>query len=270
MKIVTLVENTTDIDSELNTVHGLSLYIETQEHKILFDVGPDDTLFVNAEKLNIDLTEIDTVIISHGHYDHGGALEKFLNINKKAVVYIQQCAFDEHLARQEGKDDIDISIDVKLQKHDQVRLLNGDEKLDDELMLFTVDTPDKFYSSANDLLYSKCGDEVKKDDFLHEQNLIISEQCKVLTMGCAHKGVINIMEYAKKYNPEVCIGGFHLFNPDKGTTVPKEELDAIAEELAKLDVQFYTCHCTGIEAYEYLSERVENLHYMSAGTILII
>ena len=75
MKITALVENTTN--QGWRTVHGLSLYIETPGHKILFDVGPDDTLFANAERAGVDLAAVDTAIISHGHSDHGGALKKF-------------------------------------------------------------------------------------------------------------------------------------------------------------------------------------------------
>lgn len=94
MKITALVENETK--GELKSKHGLSLYIETPKHKILFDVGPDKTLFENAEKRNIDLSRVDTVIISHGHIDHGGALKQFLKINSTAKIYIQRKAFEKH------------------------------------------------------------------------------------------------------------------------------------------------------------------------------
>ena len=82
MKITALVENTAK--EKLKAKHGLSLYIETKKHKILFDLGPDDTLFENARVCGIDLSKVDIVIISHGHMDHGGALSKFLAINKEA------------------------------------------------------------------------------------------------------------------------------------------------------------------------------------------
>ena len=68
MRITSLVENTTK--SELKTKHGLSLYIETKSHKILFDLGSDSTLFENAMKRNIDISKVETVIISHLHFDH--------------------------------------------------------------------------------------------------------------------------------------------------------------------------------------------------------
>ena len=84
MRIVPLVENTTK--SELKAKHWLSLYIETKLHKILFDLGSDNTLFENAVKRNIDISKVDTVIISHGHFDHGGALKKFLDVNSSANI----------------------------------------------------------------------------------------------------------------------------------------------------------------------------------------
>ena len=71
MKITALVENKSSC--ELAAVHGLSLYIETDRHKLLFDLGPDDTLLKNAQKRDIDLRQADTVVLSHGHSDHGGA-----------------------------------------------------------------------------------------------------------------------------------------------------------------------------------------------------
>lgn len=72
MKITALVENETK--GELKGKHGLALYIETTKHKILFDLGPDQTLFDHAKVRGMDLGLVDCAIISHGHFDHGGAL----------------------------------------------------------------------------------------------------------------------------------------------------------------------------------------------------
>lgn len=90
MKITVLVENTSDF---LPTRHGLSLYIETELHKILFDMGPDETFLQNAETLGIDLSAADIAFLSHGHYDHGGGLAAFLEINHTAKVYLQKARF---------------------------------------------------------------------------------------------------------------------------------------------------------------------------------
>ncbi|MCL2492675.1 MAG: MBL fold metallo-hydrolase [Clostridiales bacterium] len=262
MKITALVENRSDCG--LKTKHGLSLYVETPEHRILFDVGPDDTLFENSETRGVDLSTIDTMILSHGHYDHGGALEKFLEVNHTAKVYAQRKAFEKHYAKNPAVKDI--SIDPDLRTNAQVVLLDGDYTIDNELTLFTVSNTEKCHSGANDVLYSETG----QDDFSHEQNLMILGGVPVLIMGCGHTGVVNILEKAAAYKPRVCVGGYHLFNPDTGATVPKTLLDDIAREMAKYDIRYYTCHCTGTEAYAYLAERLPEMHYLACGDMIEI
>lgn len=264
MRITSLVENYTK--SELKAKHGLSFYIETKTHKILFDLGSDNTLFENAIKRNIDISKIDTVIISHGHVDHGGALKKFLSVNSSAIIYVQKDAFESHYSKTLCFK-IPVGIDNKLKSNERIILLDGDYKIDDELSLFTVNETNKLYSPVNNALYQ--GN--KKDTFRHEQNLIISENQIALIMGCGHAGVVNIMNKAKKYHPSLCIGGFHLFNPITRKTVSKELLNGIVTELQNYkDIEFYTCHCTGKKAYHYLSEKMSNLNYMSCGDIIEI
>lgn len=264
MKITSLVENTTK--SELKAKHGLSFYIETKSHKVLFDLGPDNTLFENAAKKGIDISQVDTVIISHGHIDHGGALNKFLDVNSLAKIYVQKEAFEPHYSKTLFFK-IPVGIDDKLRSHSQIILLDGNYKIDDELSLFICDKMDKCYSSVNNQLYDKNG----KDTFRHEQNLIISENQEVLIMGCGHAGVVNIMEVAEKYHPCVCIGGFHLFNPITKKSVSKELLNSIARELTEYkNTEFYTCHCTGEQAFHHLRKQIENIHYMSCGETIEI
>ena len=83
MKLYTLLENTS-YDADLHTEHGLSLYLEACGHKILFDAGQTDAFAYNAKLLGVDLSAADIAILSHGHYDHGGGLKRFLDINTKA------------------------------------------------------------------------------------------------------------------------------------------------------------------------------------------
>ncbi|MFV0381204.1 MAG: MBL fold metallo-hydrolase, partial [Breznakia sp.] len=218
MKIIALVENTTK--SELKAKHGLSLYIETLNHKILFDLGSDDTLFKNAKKRNIDISKVDVVVISHGHADHGGALDKFLAVNNTAKIYVQRKAFEPYYSKI-AFFKIRIGLDASLKKSNQIVLVDGDYKIDDELILLTVSHKKRFYSPANNVLFGKDG----KDDFSHEQNLIINEDVSSLIMGCGHSGVVNIMEKAKTYSPTLCVGGYHLFNPMSRKTVSTKLLD---------------------------------------------
>ena len=259
MKITALVENKSGC--ELAAVHGLSLYIETERHKLLFDLGPDDTLLKNAEKRGIDLSQVDTVIISHGHADHGGALAAFLKVNHTAKIYIQRRAFEKHFSRSLGFVKVPIGLDRKLVDHPQIILLDGEYRIDEELLLFTVTDATKYHSTANDTLY----DEKGPDAFAHEQDLLIFGNRNVLVMGCGHCGVVNILERAREYRPQLCIGGYHLMIPITKKAVPEKLLEGIANELRQYDMDFYTCHCTGEEAYQYLSRRVPRMHYLSCG-----
>ncbi|MBD5153845.1 MAG: MBL fold metallo-hydrolase [Oscillibacter sp.] len=264
MKITALVENKSNC--ELTPVHGLALYIETEKHKLLFDLGPDDTLLKNAEKRGIDLAQVDTVVISHGHFDHGGALAAFLKVNHTAKIYVQRRAFEKHFSKSLGFLKVPIGLDRKLADHPQIVLTDGDYQIDEELRLFTVTDTSKLHSTANDTLY----DENGKDGFAHEQDLMIFGEKNALIMGCGHCGVVNILERAKEYRPQICVGGYHLMIPVTKKSVPKEILDGISEELKKYGMDFYTCHCTGEEAFQYLSARVPRMRYLSCGEELVI
>ena len=258
MKITVLAENKPN--GKIIGVHGLSFYIETPRHKLLFDLGPDKTIFHNSKTLGIDLASVDTVVISHGHYDHGGALKQFLEINHTAKVYIQRKAFQKHYAKTLFLK-TNIGLDSGLMNHPQIVLVDGDFDIDDELKLFVVTDTSKCYSNANDSLYA----EKEKDRFLHEQNLIIFGDVNVLLMGCGHVGVVNVMEKAAQYQPKICIGGYHLFNPTTKKTVSAKLLEEIAGELSRHDVRYYTCHCTGVPAFRFLSERVGDIIYFACG-----
>ena len=97
MLIKTLVENTA-ISKDFGSEHGLSLYIETKKHKILFDVGASELFLQNAKKLGVNIADVDFLVISHGHYDHGGGLKTFLKENTKAEVFLHRLAFEKHYA----------------------------------------------------------------------------------------------------------------------------------------------------------------------------
>jgi len=157
-------------------------------------------------------------------------------------------------------------LDRKLMEHPQVVLVDGERWIDEELLLFTVADRSRFHSAANDTLY----DEFGRDSFAHEQNLIIFGEKNVLIMGCGHCGVVNILERAREYQPQVCVGGYHLSVPATKWTVPEDVLKGIARELQKYDMDFYTCHCTGEKAFEYLSARVPRMRYFSCGECLVV
>ncbi|RVU54383.1 MBL fold metallo-hydrolase [Anaerosphaera multitolerans] len=268
MKIITLVENTSKIEN-LKAKHGLSFYIETKMHKILFDLGPDNTFFLNAEKLNVDISEVDTVIISHGHYDHGGGLKTFLENNVKAKIYINKNAFAPHYVKSTDSNKY-IGLKKEFEKNERMVFVGDSLEIDEELFLFS-DVEGQFKTKSNSVLLKEDG---REDDFIHEQNLIIREQGRnILFTGCSHRGITNIVKAALKHveKIDVVIGGFHLFSASNKVTEPSEVVDKLAAELNELDSKFYTCHCTGDQAFKEMKKVMEDkLDYIATGDVLEI
>ena len=262
MKITVLAENTPFSD-EFNTEHGLSLYIETEKHKILFDTGQTELFAENAEKLGIDLRDVDFAVISHGHYDHSGGLKKFLELNTSAPVYLSSHAFEPHYSGLEKY----IGMDTSLEKNERLIFTDNFLKIDDDLMLFSCNDKEKLFPLDSAGWYMKSGDELSPDNFIHEQYLMITENGRnILISGCSHKGILNIAHW---FSPDVLIGGFHFMKLDVDTT-DCEKLESSAKILENTGIDFYTCHCTGTAQYEFLKKHINKLHYISCGQEITI
>ena len=270
MIVKTLVEDSS-VSENFEHEHGLSLFIETLNRKILFDLGKSGLFLKNAEKMGVSISNIDTVIISHGHSDHGGGLLDFLNVNNKAKIYIHKDGFKPHFSVHPSGEIRDISLKSELSSNPQIVLTNGNLKIDDELELFSNIETKQFCSNSNKSLLMQKDSKQVEDNFEHEQNLIITEDEKcVLVAGCAHKGIVNILDKYIKIKgkaPNTAIGGFHLSRPSAGTSEPIELIDAVAQSLMKYNTQYYTCHCTGKTAFTRLSEKMHNqVQYLAAGS----
>ena len=273
MRIFTLMEDTACAPDYV-CEHGLSFYIETNGRKLLFDMGQTDLFLKNAETLGIDLSAVDTAFVSHGHYDHGGGLAAFLNINDHAPVYVHEKAFEPHFSRKpEGIKDI--GLDNALATGPRLRRISGVTEIDERLTLFSDITGADCVPAGNRTLYERENGQYVPDRFLHEQSLIVREGDKaVLFTGCAHRGVINICARAKELlgrDPDVVVGGMHLFSPSTGKSEPDERIRAVATRLADTSSRYYTCHCTGPHAYDVLRETLAGrIAFLSAGSIIEI
>lgn len=263
MKITELTENTTKKDN-INTEHGLSLYIESMGKKILFDMGQSNLFEENAKALGIDLAEVDIAILSHGHYDHGGGLKRFLELNGKAPVYIHEKAFGCHFSGTEKY----IGLNPELTDSPRIVYTKDKEIISEGLTLITCNGYEARHSLSNENMNVKTENGFKSDIFEHEQYLIIDENGKrTVISGCSHKGVLNITEWL---SPDILVGGFHFKNVEM-TDNGKEKLTNVATELLKHKTKFYTCHCTGTEQYEFMKDIMgENLRYLGCGEELMI
>ena len=275
MHITTLIENT-EGSSGCMTAHGLSFYIETAKHRILMDAGPSGRFLKNAEQLGIDLAAVDLAVLSHGHYDHSGGMLPFTELNPRAAIYVQD-SFDGDYYGADLMEDGSlkyryIGVAPELAAHPQIKRIHGDVTIDEELRLFTVDQRNYPLPSSNRTILVKDGDSYVQDPFRHEQCLVITENGRnVLFSGCAHNGILSILdEYKRKFGnePDAVISGFHLMKMDGSDFSEQElqEISEIAETLEARNTVFYTCHCTGVPAYERMKEIMgEKLRYVHSG-----
>ena len=264
MKITSLLENTTRREDML-TEHGLSLYIEAGAHKILFDMGQTEAFYENAKTLGIDLSAVDFAVLSHGHYDHGGGLAKFLEVNSRAPVYMLREAFLPH-CNAKGKY---IGLDTSLEENPRIIFTDNicDEfSIAEDITLFSCNSRKPCAEIDSCGLTELRGGVLSPDKFRHEQYLQIEnvgEEAKcVLISGCSHKGILNIVSW---FAPDVIVGGFHFSKKPLD-----ENLAAMAKALGKYETEYYTCHCTGEEQFAFMREKMENLHYLACGDTLEI
>ena len=273
MRISVLAENTA-LSREFKAVHGICLYIETGDRKILFDLGPRKVFLKNAASLGINITDADTVIISHGHGDHGGGLKAFLEANGRAKIYIHKRAFEKFYTRIGGIP-MYIGLDSSLKDNPRIAFTGGVLEIERDLLLFSGVSGMEYFPNTNDALQVKKNGNFVRDDFAHEQNLIICEGDKrVLIGGCAHNGIINIQntgeEILGKRITHV-ISGFHLFNPATRETESNGFISGLAAELLKKETIYYTCHCTGVNPYGILKRIMsEKINYISTGQVFEI
>lgn len=273
--IKSLIEDTS-VSNDFVKEHGLSLYIETKGIKILFDVGKSGLFAENARKLNVDISDIDYLIISHGHYDHGGGLGMFLSINSKAKVFIHKNAFDNFYSfRENGKIDY-IGLNKELKQHKQIMYTSDNHFITTDIQLFMQNDRVKEVSlpPGNNSLFILDKYQVTKDSFNHEQNMIIKEEDKfILFTGCAHKGIINIIEkfkILKDTSPDYVIGGFHL-SAGLLSEYNNKYIQRVSNYLGDTNTKYYTCHCTGIENYYTLMSSLgDNISYLSGGSVITI
>lgn len=257
MKITALLENTTKRE-DMEIEHGLSLYIETDTYKILFDMGQTDLFAKNAATLGVDLAKVDFGILSHGHYDHGGGLKTFLSLNTTAPVYMSPFAFEPHFNATDNYIGLDTSLQTTEVESRRIRSIDDAVTLAPGLTLFSCNSRSLAYPMEHSGLTVSEGKSHVPDDFRHEVYLLVEENHKkILISGCSHKGILNIMEW---FSPDILVGGFHFMKIQPG-----EALDEAARQLNRYSARYYTGHCTGECQFDYLKERMENLEYLWCG-----
>ena len=262
MKLWTLIENTT-CHADLVCEHGLSLYIEANGQRILFDAGQTGAFADNAEKMRVDLSKVDLCILSHGHYDHGGGIKRFLEVNDHAKVYVSRHAFGDYYNAEEKY----IGLDWELLSEERIVFVGDHMTLSDTLSLHTCEKFPQPYFTDPYGMQVKRRNALEADDFRHEMYLLIREgERRIIVSGCSHKGALNVKTW---FAPDVLIGGFHLMklDPEKEAT----RLKFTAMELMKKETVYYTGHCTGNTQYDALKTHMgDRLQRLTTGAVFEI
>lgn len=280
MKIVTLIENEISEDQvKLKTESGLSLYVETGNKKILFDTGSSGAFAENADRLGVDISKVDMVIVSHAHYDHTGGLEKFFQLNSFAKVYINEQAKGSYFYKLFFlKKYIGTNHNTLKTYAERFVFVNNELRISDNIKIVTnIIKKHKLPSDSKHFMAQK-NNVLIPDDFSHEQILVITENQNLYVFtGCSHNGIVNMVESVKdmvKGKRMNVIGGFHMYNPiTKGLSEKKEDVIHIAELLnnnKNID-KIATGHCTGKDAFgllkNVLGEKLVNLNTGSSITM---
>ncbi|MBR5938211.1 MAG: MBL fold metallo-hydrolase [Clostridiales bacterium] len=259
MKVTVLSENKSR--PGFLSEHGLSLYIETERHKILFDFGAGSNFLSNAEKLGIDLGKVDVAFLSHGHYDHGGGLLSFLDVNKIANIYMNELVFEPHYNGQNKY----IGLDETLDGHPRFIKVRDDITIDPELSFVKIGRLVKSIDTHGQKV--KRGKILEKEKYEHEMYLMIKEGYKTyLISGCTHKGLINLV-HAFRFN--AFVGGLHLmkYDPIWDEDLLLEAVKAMKDSCA----EYYSCHCTGEEQFQFLKDELKDkVHDLICGQSITI
>lgn len=272
MIVKVLVENNDgkDICGE----HGLCLYVEYKNKKYLIDSGSSDLFYTNALKMGVDIKDVDMAFLSHAHYDHSGGYLKFFEVNKNAKVYLQKSAKINEFYKitSDAKKYIGIPKGILENNEKRFEFVDGMKQIDDGIYVLNHTSSKVIDRAKRSHMCVVKNDEVLFDDFSHEQIIIFEEEDGLVCFNsCSHCGVDVAIEEIKEAfkNKEIkaYFGGFHMMGLSgvSSCSYNKSEVFDVAYKIKEMsNCKFYSGHCTGFVAYnwleEVLKERIERFY----------
>ncbi len=257
--------------SKLLGEHGLSMFIETPRGRLLFDTGRGEALYPNANAMGIPIGNVDGIVLSHGHFDHTWGLPEILRREGNLPVWASPLFDMPRYSVTGGKKFMAGSL---LRKENlDFHPVEECSKIIEGVQAFTVPCrlrDSKFVPSTPDLIAVK-GDLFQEDSMEDDLSLLLhGTNGYSVILGCAHAGVVNIMERAaalcKTREFYTVMGGMHF----RGQS--REFLERSAHELStRFSVKLWRpCHCTGFKAAFILGETLNNVDWAPAGFSLEI
>lgn len=271
LQITTLSENTAGARWLLGEL-GLSILVETDEANILFDTGQSTSASHNADILGIDLSQVDKIVLSHGHYDHSGGLKQILRrIGKETEIIAHPDIWAAKFSRRQGQEAEYIGIPFHRQTLESLgahfNLTTEPVRISDSIMTTGEIPMVTEYEAIEPRLQVKEGKRFKPDKLLDDQALIIStEPGLVVILGCAHHGIINTLYHAQKLTGVdkiyAVLGGCHLLDSTE------ERVWLTIAALKELGVpRLGFCHCTGLAASAIMAREFgDSFFFNNAGT----
>jgi len=280
MKVTVLVEDTGCLQNrDLVAEHGLSLHIDWNGRKILFDAGATEAFGYNAEKLGIDIREIDFMVLSHHHYDHGGGLAYFLEKNQQSPVYLGNNELADCYFRLGFLKKRYVGLDKALfQRHEgRFEYINEFREIFPNVFIMSNISRSYPIPGGNRYLFIREKDHYRLDEFNHELMMVLVEKNGLLVFsGCSHQGILNmiktVVEHFKSLPIKALFGGFHLVRNKVFHTLidGQMEIESIGQQILRYPIQkIYTGHCTAAKAFRVLKKSLrEKLDSFSTGRII--
>ncbi len=275
MKLHVLVDNNTLIDRYFLAEPGVSYYIEDGDKRILFDAGYSDVFIQNAQKMKIDLLNLDYVVLSHGHIDHSWGLMPLIQLHLEAIIEQHArkrpvfIAHPEALLHKSIDDEVIGSLvsESQLKKHFNLELSKAPVWLSENLV-FLGEIERKNTFEGNVQIGSVESDTEVYPDYVNDDSALAykTDAGIVVITGCSHAGICNIIEQAKRVCNDTrildVIGGFHLLNPSE------EVLEKTTDYLTGAGVKrLHACHCTDLNSKIALA-KVAPLVEVGSGLVI--
>lgn len=251
----TILSDNRSADSRFIAEHGLSVLVESRGRRLLLDAGASDVFIQNAQTLGIDLRSVDYLFLSHGHADHTGGVRHFLEVNDRARIILsgqmvgrQFYSMRNYMHRITTHLPLD-GVGERLMLVEAGKDENQLVEVADGIGVVSHISHRHPLPLANSLLFVMNDQgQLVRDDFRHEMAIWVDG---LLFTGCAHSGLLNILE-ACPWPFHTVVGGFHLLDAraDERYEEPAD-LEAVARKLAAdyPNATFYTSHCTGDLAF---------------------
>lgn len=274
LRITTLSENTAGLPGLL-AEWGLSILVETDNLKILFDTGASISVPHNAPIFGLDLSAIDKIVLSHGHYDHAGGLKEVLKqVGKQVEVISHPDIWAQKYARGQG---FERYIGVPFPREDledlgaSFTLSKGAVWITDDIVTTGEIPMIEEFEELDHNLYVKENGSWRNDELLDDRALMIkTDEGLVIILGCAHRGAINTVRHAQEITGvksiHTVIGGTHLMNASE------ERVLRTGIALQELGVQrIGVSHCTGLPSAMLLAQQLgEAFFFNSTGTSITV